>query len=364
MKILIPILGFGRHGGKRVLTQLANNWIEQGHEAVFLVPEWSDEPYFSTKAKIIRANQKGIVTDEMHVKAEDRNISGAENLISLYAGLNSIGSRFDVILANHSLTAWPVRFAKCGAAKKFYYIQAYEPEYYPFLKSPLKHLLSKFSYHLNLDMMSNSQTYPPKSGHSIMEVISPGIDRDIFWPRTSWNNMSDTNVITLGTIGRLEPYKGTKYVLEAFEKLYETNPKYRLRVAFGNLPQGWSHANAEIVQIESDRELAEFYRSLDILLVGACAQFGAPHYPVIEAMSVLTPVVHTGFFPGTAKNSWLAVPKDAASIARKVVELTNDKEKERKIKSAESFVAENLTWQAVSSAMLTYFHKSILDRNQ
>jgi hypothetical protein len=31
MKILIPILGFGRTGGYRVLSQLATEWCKQGH---------------------------------------------------------------------------------------------------------------------------------------------------------------------------------------------------------------------------------------------------------------------------------------------------------------------------------------------
>ncbi len=38
MKILIPMAAFGTAGGARVLSQLANAWIDAGHEVDMLVP--------------------------------------------------------------------------------------------------------------------------------------------------------------------------------------------------------------------------------------------------------------------------------------------------------------------------------------
>jgi len=44
MRILIPIGGFGRAGGYRVLSELANHWIALGATVDFLVDHRSDPP--------------------------------------------------------------------------------------------------------------------------------------------------------------------------------------------------------------------------------------------------------------------------------------------------------------------------------
>ncbi|WP_447407026.1 hypothetical protein, partial [Clostridium perfringens] len=72
--------------------------------------------------------------------------------------------------------------------------------------------------------------------------------------------------MVVGCIGRSEPQKGTGYVLEAFQELHAKDPRHRLRIAYGNLPEGWSHEAAEIVVPRNDVELAAFYRSLDVLV--------------------------------------------------------------------------------------------------
>ena len=60
MKILIPLTtGFGPQGGWRVLSQLANQWILQGHSVTFLVQKSSNLPYFPTQATILWFDNKG-----------------------------------------------------------------------------------------------------------------------------------------------------------------------------------------------------------------------------------------------------------------------------------------------------------------
>jgi glycosyltransferase involved in cell wall biosynthesis len=55
----------------------------------------------------------------------------------------------------------------------------------------------------------------------------------------------------------------------------------------------------------NDRELGEYYRSLDVLLALCTQQHGAHHYPVLEAMATGVPVVTTGYTPATRSNSWI-----------------------------------------------------------
>lgn len=59
MRILIPMLGFGRAGGYRVLSELANVWLRAGHDVAFAVPATSEVPYFPTEATIHWLDGKG-----------------------------------------------------------------------------------------------------------------------------------------------------------------------------------------------------------------------------------------------------------------------------------------------------------------
>ena len=58
-KILIPVCGFGKSGGYRVLSELANNWINKGHEVAFICFYVSDLPYYPVQADIIWLNISG-----------------------------------------------------------------------------------------------------------------------------------------------------------------------------------------------------------------------------------------------------------------------------------------------------------------
>lgn len=352
MKIVIPILGFAKEGGYRVLSRLADAWLDEGHEVTFLVPETSRQPYFPTRANIIKANRKGIVAPA-DVRA--RKVSGWDNVRSIYSGLRRIGRNYDVVLANHCLTAWPVKLAHCGLARKAYYIQAYEPEYYPFRSDPIKHMLARASYHLGLIHISNSRAYPFGTAAHNCEFLPPGIDLQTFYSRTDRHDFADQSTITLGTIGRTEPYKGTQLVLDAFTNLHQTDSRFRLRVAFGNLPAGWSHPAAEVIEVHGDAELAQFYRDLDILLVACKGQIGAPHYPVIEALACGTPVVHTGYFPGDNQNSWPVEQNNPAALVAGVHEVMASTDVHGKTANGLEFVRKNLGWPSIAAAMLQYF---------
>ena len=63
MRILIPVLGFGRGGGYRVLSELASAWTRAGHEVTMLVHREAGTPYFPTNARIIWSDVRGRLAD-------------------------------------------------------------------------------------------------------------------------------------------------------------------------------------------------------------------------------------------------------------------------------------------------------------
>lgn len=364
MKILIPIIGFGKAGGYRVLSELANNWLLTGHQVDFLVDDRSDDPYFPTCATIQRFDRKGNVSNKN--KKSTKTIFAADgNAFSIYFGmlraLQSIGANYDVILANHSLTAIPVALARTGEAKKFYYIQAYEPEYYELengKKAKFLKWLSILSYRLPLRQIVNAPVYIGYRTIRAFDWVPPGINKTIFYQRTSPPSFEALQTWTIGLIGRHEPSKGIRYALEAFEEIAKTDKNVRLKVAFGNLPDGWKHDQVEVVVPKNDSELADFYRSIDIMLAPGIVQLGACHYPVLEAMACGTPVVTTGYFPADNLNSWIVPVADSKAIVEAVIcikGITSEVLK-KKLDIAKNAI-KPFSWQCVSEKFLDLLKK-------
>lgn len=362
MRILIPIIGFAPAGGYRVLSELANNWIKSGLKVDFLVNEASSSPYFPTTAGIIWTTNLGRVLSEAeHNNRSPRAFKGILNLVGLSRAITKIGKDYDIIFANHSLTTWPVAFSFCEKFKKFYYIQAYEPEYYDLekgLKNRLHGWLSRKSYDFNLTQVCNAKNYIGYKNIRAKEWVPPGIDFDIFFSKSKYTDFSTAQEIVLGCIGRKEPAKGIKYVLEAFELLYAKDQRYRLHVAFGNLPVDWTHPGLKVVIPQNDKELSEYYRSLDIMLAPGTLQLGAPHYPVMEAMACGVPVVNTGYLPADTENSWIVDVGSSTSIASAVNDIVSkNKYKDRVTKATEDI--SHFDWLRVANQMKQIFYKTL-----
>lgn len=225
---------------------------------------------------------------------------------AIFRAVRRMASGYDGILSNHSLTVLPSVLGANARKKVVYYIQAYEPEYYgalPGIKNKVYEAISRQSYGMGLKQIVNAPIYLSYKEIEADACVPPGFDPAHFYPAVT--RSSPQGRITLGCIGRHEPHKGTRDVLEAFEHLYKQDERYWLKVAYGNLPVGWTHPNVEVVIPSGDAELGDFYRSVDVYLAAGKVQPGAYHYPVMEALACGTPVIHTGYSPGTVENSWI-----------------------------------------------------------
>ena len=362
INILIPIIGFGRAGGYRVLSELANYWKRAGNRVVFLVDHRTQPPYFPTDAEIIYFDIDGSVSNVCQI---DKTFKVNGNALGIYLGmwraLNKLAADFDVLLANHSLTAIPVSLCRAGHAKRFYYVQAYEPEYFELeggIRARILKKLSWLSYKLPLVQIANAPIYIGYKGIQAKAWIPPGLESTSFYRRKHPPLALNDKQIVIGVIGRNEPAKGIIYALQAFERLAKSDSRYRLKVAFGNLPANWAHPKAEVVLPQNDGELADFYRSLDVLIAPGTVQLGACHYPVLEAMACGTPVVTTGYLPADSANSWIVPIKNSSAIAAAVEEIDRMPAVERAQYLDRAVAAvEPFMWENVSELFLRHFRE-------
>ena len=198
MKILIPIIAFGRSGGFRVISKLATEWKSMGHDVYFLNSVDSDAPYFPTTASIIYVDSRG----NKCVNDDSIKLPMLKRLIGITCFLHRNSREYDVIMATHNITAFPVRFA-CRTGR-FYYIQAYEPEFYNkkcFRDYVLK-TLAIITYHLRFTKIVNADIYKNYKDLHSDYVVPPGMDLEMYHPKEQqWDGKSP---ITVGCIGRTE----------------------------------------------------------------------------------------------------------------------------------------------------------------
>ena len=304
-----------------MLSRLSDEWLAAGHAVRFVVYVRLYEPfYYATDAPVVVIDADG---DE--VAATDLPPDGgqpapasfgdhARATLALGRYLRRRTRPEQLVLANHSFTVGPV--LRSPARCKFYYIQAYEPEYYatrPGLLSKVKSLYAGLSYRLPIRRIVNTPTYArylPRLGRD--PVVAPGLDLGVYYPGP--RRKLREGRIRIGFVSRVEVEKGTRESLEAVERLAAEDSRVDVDVALDNLGRASSLERLTITPITCDEDLAEYYRGLDIVIAPISAQFGAPHYPAWEALACGTPLVTTDVMLCDDRNSWRCAPGSAESI--------------------------------------------------
>lgn len=270
MKIVIPLLGFGRAGGLRVLSKLASELSRLGHEVIIVAPDDGINPYYPTDAKLIRTKK---------IRTRFRIFNLISNYFNIYSTLKKI--KPDIVIANHHLTAYIVSVLP-RAIKKYYYIQAYEVV---FGNNLLTRFIAYLSYFMPLHKIVNSATILPERINNFIGVVPAGIDLKLYYPR-SLKKDSRRNI---GIVGREEKYKGTTEVIKLLcdwgrNKDITINVSVYLSEENKNLMLE-NGITFNYFEIKNDEELADFYRLNDMVIATGLVEDGAFHYPCAEAMA-------------------------------------------------------------------------------
>ncbi len=361
MRILIPVLNFGKSGGNRVLSKIADELIYLGHSVDFMSSEKSNEPYFPTSASIKWINDKG-----ENVKSNSTTSSVKDSAISIQHKLTKALKKlpkdsYDVIIANHSLTTLAIKRAGLSH-KTLYYVQAYEPDLYKLLGGVKNKILAYFSeksYKMNLFTVVNSENYFNYKKLKSSRVLYPGVDLIHFYPKVKNPISENDNKIIIGTVGRVESYKGTRYIIEAFKILKRKYPYVELHLAFSD-PKDFRDCDGIFCfKPNGDEHLGNFYRSLDYYICAGYVQLGAFHYPIVEAMSCGVSVITTSYYPAKENNAWITAPQRAEEIVKQFELAENNPHlREKKINQALRDVKQ-FAWSEVGEKFNSYLKEFI-----
>lgn len=353
-RIVIPIWGFSKAGGIRVLSNLANCWAEQGIDVVVLCYYISDGPYFPIETKIQYFDDLGNATGRIDPDNSNNmtKIDKLHGLINESKGmlrvLNRLSDRYNVVIANLFYTAFSV--SKCKIKHKYYYIQAYEAFEKEGGDSFSRFLLNcavKKTYSLPLIRIVNADLYKNYKEISSSRVVYPGIDLKLYFSKdTSYFSP----IIKIGTIGRTEEWKGTADVCRAMEILDSEGVKFEFYLAFND----FETIPHRFVKPDGDDNLSAFYREMDIVVAACKGQHGAIHYPVIETMAVGSTIVCTDYYPSNITNAYKVNESSPEQIAEAIKHIINHKSEAIEKRNQAIKDVQQFDWPVLAKKFLGY----------
>lgn len=343
MKIVIPVIGFGKSGGQRVLSWLGTSLVENGASVTFVAPKNCEPLYYQTKANITYINYK---------VGNSKIINFIRIFFGLIQAINSMSP--NIVIANYFITSYLLIFVR-RSIKKVYYIQADESKLHA---RWYLNFLARLSYRMPWLKIVNSDKILPVSLNNFKKIVPAGVDIGSFYPAETPGNKIP---FTLGIIGRKETYKGTNELLSVLSEQQFVGV-FELKVAI-YFPEEFvgKFEKLDVVVIENDSALARFYRSCDLIIATGLIEDGAFHYPCAEAMATGR-VVISNYAPLTETSSEFVVPHFSPELIReklqKFISMTDEQlalEVDRNKKYAMNF-----SWERIGKDMFSYL-KSIVN---
>jgi glycosyltransferase involved in cell wall biosynthesis len=199
-------------------------------------------------------------------------------------------------------------------------------------------------------------------------VIPYGVDLEQFRPQP---RQPDSDVI-VGSVGRLSPEKGLKYLLQALAHIGADQPRVRLILA-GDGPerQRLERLAARLrlddrVEFLGDlphEQVPQVLARLDIFAMPSTYEgFGVA---AIEAAAMEVPVVASNVYgiPDVVDDGvtgLLVPPKDVSALAQALRSLITDEERRRQMgRAARAFVAERYSWEKNTAEMESLYREML-----
>lgn len=301
MKIVIPMEGFFQNGGCKILVDLANGFVKQGHETIVVVPKQYSKEIYPVRAKI------------KHVP---------------YLAPQCIPDA-DAIITNYYTTFEPSYEAHPSKCIRF--CQGYEPDWVQDREKAIN------SYRYPIPTLSISHFLREKiladtGRHSY--VINSGIDPKIFRPRMKLRKQRNYKGKIIMYIARVPKHglevKGYSDFVKAMKRFHKINQgrlHYVVYLICYDQPLKFpSNIPHRKLPPQSAISMARLYQTSDVYVSSSHTEGFA--LPVLEAMFCKTPVITTNSggvldFATHQKTAIIVPPKQPDSLAQAIHWLLN-----------------------------------------
>ncbi|MFC1662736.1 glycosyltransferase family 4 protein [Patescibacteria group bacterium] len=203
-------------------------------------------------------------------------------------------------------------------------------------------------------------------------IIPNGVDNKRFNPTNQpLPGIRQNNDPLIVSIGRLSPRKGIRYIVAAMPHVIDKIPRARLVVVGGGFLKTY-YQNMVLPRLKdrvrftgyaTESELPQYYAAADICVFPST---GAESFGIvlIEAMAAGKPVIASNI-PGYNavvshdRDGFLTQPRNPKALAQALVDLLNDKERQRRYINQGLKTAEKFSWENVVD-MLEKLYREII----
>ncbi|MFH1612412.1 MAG: glycosyltransferase family 4 protein [bacterium] len=199
------------------------------------------------------------------------------------------------------------------------------------------------------------------------QIIPNGIDTCNFNAEISQIKEFKDNKLNILFVGRFDPRKGLRYLLQAFNIVKKSFPNVRLLiVGKGSFQKFYKNFIDEKVKNDIHfvgfqyENLAQYYSTCDIFCSPATGResFGII---LLEAMASSKPIVASNI-PGynevvSDKEGLLVPPKNPKLLAESLIKLLQDKDLRIKMGNAGREKSLKYSWENISNQVLKYYQK-------
>lgn len=198
-------------------------------------------------------------------------------------------------------------------------------------------------------------------------IIPNGVDTARFRPDLPRVASMDPAHFNILFVGRLDPRKGLRYLLEAFPSIHQRIPHARVTVVGDGMLRHWykrmvPSALKQFVHFEgfvSAADLPRYYATADLYCSPATRgeSFGIV---LLEAMACGRPIVASSIrgyrtVLEDGKEAVLVPKRNATALADAVVRLATDPERRKRMGEAGLVKAQTYAWPVVTKALEDYF---------
>jgi glycosyltransferase involved in cell wall biosynthesis len=341
---LLPDFNNAFFGGINTILRFASFLKEKGIKNYFVIVNDSDH---NTIKNLISNAFPNLIDDEVII-------------LQIFKDVNKI-PRVDAVICTLWTTAYyALKFNK--TKRKFYFIQDYEPQFYP-AGSTMGQVEAtyRFGFYGIANTDSLKQIYS-KQYNGIAEYFDPALDNDVFYPPK--NERSNQNIITIFTYGRPDhPRNGFEIAMNVCKKLKEN---YRNKIRIVSAGAKWDPKDVglegviENLGILDYRETGEVFRKADIGLVMMYTKH--PSYIPLELMGCKCLVVSnynsaTTWLLKDKENCLLADPSVTSFYEKLCIAIDNETLRNKIIENALKTVQKYSKWESQFEKIFSFMKK-------